>query len=57
MINDVAYCLFIEGGEPSNYQEAINSSDSSLWMTTMQREFEAPCIRTKHGNIASKHNL
>ena len=41
MITDVAYCLFIEGGEPSNYLEAINSLDSSLWMTTMQREVKA----------------
>ncbi|KAE8691645.1 hypothetical protein F3Y22_tig00110888pilonHSYRG00123 [Hibiscus syriacus] len=28
-------------GEPSTYQEAINSSDASLWMMAMQEEIEA----------------
>ncbi|KAE8678427.1 Detected protein of confused Function [Hibiscus syriacus] len=27
---NIAYCLLIEDGEPSTYQEAINSSDASL---------------------------
>ena len=40
MTTHVAYCLFIEDGKPSNYQEAINSLDSSLWITTMQEEVE-----------------
>ncbi|KAE8697487.1 pentatricopeptide repeat-containing protein [Hibiscus syriacus] len=30
-----------EDGEPSTYQEAINSSDASLWMMVMQEEIEA----------------
>ena len=41
MVVDVAYYLLTKDGEPSNYQEAINSPDSSLWMTTMQEEVEA----------------
>ena len=35
MTINVTYCLLIENGEPSNYQEAINSLDSSLWMIAM----------------------
>ncbi|KAE8713996.1 hypothetical protein F3Y22_tig00110202pilonHSYRG00134 [Hibiscus syriacus] len=38
---NVAYCLLTEDGEPSTYQEAINSSDASLWMMAMQEEIEA----------------
>ncbi|KAE8686521.1 Protein STRUBBELIG-RECEPTOR FAMILY 1 [Hibiscus syriacus] len=30
-----------QDGEPSTYQEAINSSDDSLWMMAMQEEIEA----------------
>ncbi|KAE8689483.1 CYP710A2 protein [Hibiscus syriacus] len=30
-----------QDGEPSTYQEAINSSDASLWMMAMQEEIEA----------------
>ncbi|KAE8733040.1 Detected protein of unknown function [Hibiscus syriacus] len=38
---NITYCLLIEDGEPSTYQEAINSSDASLWMMAMQEEIEA----------------
>ncbi|KAE8674537.1 hypothetical protein F3Y22_tig00111745pilonHSYRG00059 [Hibiscus syriacus] len=38
---NIAYCLLTEDGEPSTYQEAINSSDASLWMMVMQEEIEA----------------
>ncbi|KAE8715084.1 1-phosphatidylinositol-3-phosphate 5-kinase FAB1B [Hibiscus syriacus] len=38
---NIAYCLLTEDGEPSIYQEAINSSDASLWMMAMQEEIEA----------------
>ncbi|KAE8728736.1 Floral homeotic protein AGAMOUS [Hibiscus syriacus] len=38
---NIAYCLLTEDGEPSIYQEAINSSDASLWMMAMQKEIEA----------------
>ncbi|KAE8707061.1 C-terminal LisH motif isoform 2 [Hibiscus syriacus] len=38
---NIAYCLLTENGEPSTYQEAINSSDVSLWMMAMQEEIEA----------------
>ncbi|KAE8727661.1 hypothetical protein F3Y22_tig00005406pilonHSYRG00056 [Hibiscus syriacus] len=38
---NVAYCLLTEDSEPSTYQEAINSSDASLWMMAMQEEIEA----------------
>ncbi|KAE8678429.1 Senescence-specific cysteine protease SAG12 [Hibiscus syriacus] len=38
---NIAYCLLIKDGEPSTYQEAINSSDASLWMMTIQEEIEA----------------
>ncbi|KAE8733847.1 hypothetical protein F3Y22_tig00000916pilonHSYRG00052 [Hibiscus syriacus] len=38
---NIAYCLLTEDGEPSTYQEAINSSDASLWMMAMQEEIEA----------------
>ena len=34
-------CLLTEDGEPSNYQEVINNSDSSLWMAIMQEDVEA----------------
>ncbi|KAE8667838.1 hypothetical protein F3Y22_tig00112368pilonHSYRG00011 [Hibiscus syriacus] len=30
-----------QDGEPSTYEEAINSSDASLWMMAMQEEIEA----------------
>lgn len=40
MANHDAYCLLTEEGEPSNFQEAIRSSDVSLWMTAMQEEIE-----------------
>ncbi|KAE8677858.1 cytochrome P450 71A9-like [Hibiscus syriacus] len=39
--DNIAYCLLTEDGEPSTYQEAINSSDASLWMMAMQEEIEA----------------
>ncbi|KAE8725329.1 hypothetical protein F3Y22_tig00008957pilonHSYRG00078 [Hibiscus syriacus] len=38
---NIAYCLLTEDGEPSTYQEPINSSDDSLWMMAMQEEIEA----------------
>ncbi|KAE8686001.1 hypothetical protein F3Y22_tig00111088pilonHSYRG00304 [Hibiscus syriacus] len=38
---NIAYCLLTEDGEPSTYQEAIHSSDVSLWMIAMQEEIEA----------------
>ncbi|KAE8679209.1 Retrovirus-related Pol polyprotein from transposon TNT 1-94 [Hibiscus syriacus] len=38
---NIAYCLLTEDGEPLIYQEAINSSDASLWMMAMQEEIEA----------------
>ncbi|KAE8656252.1 Retrovirus-related Pol polyprotein from transposon TNT 1-94 [Hibiscus syriacus] len=38
---NIVYCLLTEDGEPSTYQEAINSSDASLWMMAMQEEIEA----------------
>ncbi|KAE8694615.1 putative pentatricopeptide repeat-containing protein [Hibiscus syriacus] len=38
---NIAYCLLIEDGEPSTYQEAINSSYASLWMMAMQEEIKA----------------
>ncbi|KAE8680667.1 Thioredoxin superfamily protein, putative isoform 2 [Hibiscus syriacus] len=38
---NIAYCLLTEDGEPSTYQEAINSSNASLWMMAMQEEIEA----------------
>ncbi|KAE8722570.1 Peptidyl-prolyl cis-trans isomerase FKBP62 [Hibiscus syriacus] len=38
---NIAYCLLTEDGEPSTYQEAIHSSDVSLWMMAMQEEIEA----------------
>ncbi|KAE8701406.1 hypothetical protein F3Y22_tig00110548pilonHSYRG00924 [Hibiscus syriacus] len=39
--DNIAYCLLTEDGEPSTYQEAIHSSDVSLWMMAMQEEIEA----------------
>ncbi|KAE8686612.1 Methyl esterase 17 [Hibiscus syriacus] len=38
---NIAYYLLTEDGEPLTYQEAINSSDVSLWMMAMQEEIEA----------------
>ncbi|KAE8703180.1 BTB/POZ domain-containing protein [Hibiscus syriacus] len=38
---NITYCLLTEDGEPSTYQETINSSDASLWMMAMQEEIEA----------------
>ncbi|KAE8680647.1 hypothetical protein F3Y22_tig00111372pilonHSYRG00031 [Hibiscus syriacus] len=38
---NIAYCLLTKNNEPSTYQEAINSSDASLWMMAMQEEIEA----------------
>ena len=40
MAVDVAYCLLKKDGEPSNYQDAINSSNSSSWIATMQEKVE-----------------
>ncbi|GAA0166565.1 hypothetical protein LIER_21691 [Lithospermum erythrorhizon] len=40
MESNVAYCLLIEDGELSTFQEALKNSDASLWMTTMQEEIE-----------------
>ena len=40
MAVDVAYCLLTKDGEPSNYQDAINSSNSSSWIATMQEKVE-----------------
>ncbi|PWA99655.1 putative mitochondrial protein [Artemisia annua] len=39
--SNVTYCLLIEEGEPSTLQEALNNSDASFWMATMQEEIEA----------------
>ena len=39
--SNIAYCLLIEGGEPSPFHEATKSLDVSLWMTAMQKEMEA----------------
>ncbi|KAL4271938.1 hypothetical protein GQ457_13G028490 [Hibiscus cannabinus] len=41
MEGNVAYCLLTEDGEPSTFQEAMNSSDASEWMAAMQEEIEA----------------
>ena len=41
MATDVAYCLLTENEEPSNYQETIDNSDSSLWMVAMKEVIEA----------------
>lgn len=41
MEGNVAYCLLTEDGEPSTFQEAINSSDVSQWTAAMQEEIEA----------------
>ncbi|KAK7255190.1 hypothetical protein RIF29_28594 [Crotalaria pallida] len=41
MVNHDAYCLLTEEGEPSTFQEAVNSSDASLWMAAMHEEMEA----------------
>ena len=41
MATDVAYCLLTENEKPSNYQETINNSDSSLWMVAMKEVIEA----------------
>ncbi|KAE8734764.1 hypothetical protein F3Y22_tig00000715pilonHSYRG00142 [Hibiscus syriacus] len=38
---NLVYCLLTKDGEPSTYQEAINSSNASLWMMAMQEEIEA----------------
>ncbi|KAL4323155.1 hypothetical protein GQ457_11G027600 [Hibiscus cannabinus] len=38
---NVAYYLLTEDGEPSTFQEAMNNSDASQWMTAMQEEIEA----------------
>ncbi|KAE8707942.1 hypothetical protein F3Y22_tig00110365pilonHSYRG00006 [Hibiscus syriacus] len=38
---NITYFLLTEDGEPSTYQEAINSSYASLWMMAMQEEIEA----------------
>ena len=41
MASHDAYCLLTEEGEPSTFQEAVRSSDASLWMKAMQEEMEA----------------
>ena len=41
MTTDVAYYLFAKDGKSLNYQDVINSSNSSLWMIAMQKEVEA----------------
>ena len=41
MASHHAYCLLTEEGEPSTYQEALNSPDAYLRMTVMQEEMEA----------------
>ena len=41
MESNVAYCLLIEDGEPSTFQEAVSTSDASQWMAAMQEEIEA----------------
>ena len=41
MERNYEYCLLTEGGEPLTFQEALNSPDVSLWMTSMQEEMEA----------------
>ncbi|KAL4271204.1 hypothetical protein GQ457_13G028940 [Hibiscus cannabinus] len=41
MEGNVAYCLLTEDGEPSTFQEAMNSSDASEWMAALQEEIEA----------------
>jgi len=40
MVIHDAYCLLIEEDEPLTFQEAMNSSDASLWMTSMHEEME-----------------
>ena len=41
MASHDAYCLLTEEGEPSTFQEAVSSSDASLWMAAMHEEMEA----------------
>lgn len=36
-----AYCLLIEEGEPSNFQEALKNSYFFKYMTIMHEEMEA----------------
>ena len=36
-----AYFFLIEEGEPSTFENALNSPNASLWMTTMQEKLEA----------------
>lgn len=40
MESNVAYCLLTEEGEPSTFQETMNNSNASQWMTAMQEEIE-----------------
>ena len=40
MASHDAFCLLIEDGESLTFQEAVRSSDASLWMTAMQEEME-----------------
>ena len=40
MESNVTYCLLTEDWELSTLQEAMNSSDASQWMATMQEEIE-----------------
>jgi hypothetical protein len=41
MASHDAYCLLSEDGEPSTFHEALNGSDTSLWMAAMQEVIEA----------------
>lgn len=41
MESHYAYCLLLEDGEPSTFQEVVSCSNDSLWMATMQEEMEA----------------
>ena len=50
MEGNVAYCLLTEDGEPSNFHEATNSQEASLWMVAMQEEIEA-LLKNKTWNL------
>lgn len=52
MESKVAYCLLTEEGEPSTFQEAMNNSNASQWMTAMQEEMEA-LHKNKTWNLVS----
>ena len=46
--NPILEVMLLDHDEPTNYEEAMMSPDSTKWLEAMKSEMD-PCMRTKYG--------